>query len=283
MADWLAHREALQAGLLLASIAGVLVWETWRPRRSLAVPLGGRWFNQVALTALGSLVVRLSAPLAALGLAVMAQEQGWGLLNLIALPAWLSLMIGVIAIDLNTYLQHRLFHAMPLLWRFHKIHHCDLDVDCGTALRHHPVETIVTQVFDLALIVAVGVSPLAVLVALTLGGMVSVFNHANIALPKAADRALRWLVVTPDMHRIHHSVDVEESNRNFANLLPWWDRLFSTYRREPLLGQTQMVVGLAEARADRDFSLWSLLALPFRRRRADVPFETRLGNYEVSQ
>jgi sterol desaturase/sphingolipid hydroxylase (fatty acid hydroxylase superfamily) len=284
MEDWLlAHQAAVQSGLLLTIIGGVLVWETWLPRRAFAVPVGGRWFNQLALTALGSLVVHLSAPLAALGLAGVAQEQGWGLLNLIAVPAWLSLMVGVIAIDLNTYLQHRLFHAMPLLWRFHKIHHCDLDVDCGTALRHHPVETIVTQVFDLALIVAVGVSPLAVFVALTLGGMVSVFNHANIALPKAADRALRWLVVTPDMHRIHHSVDIDESNRNFANLLPWWDRLFSTYRREPLLGQTQMVVGLAEARADRDFSLWSLLAMPFRRRRAQVPFETRLGNYEVSQ
>jgi sterol desaturase/sphingolipid hydroxylase (fatty acid hydroxylase superfamily) len=281
MVDWLLeHQGALQSGLLLATVGGVLVWETWLPRRALAVPVGARWFNQVALMALGSLAVRLSAPVAAISLAVFAQAEGWGLLNLAALPPWLSLMLGLIAIDLSMYLQHRLVHAVPLLWRFHQIHHCDLDVDCGTALRHHPVETIVTQAFDLALIAAVGVPPLAVLFGFTLGGVASVFNHANIAVSPATDRVLRWLVVTPDMHRIHHSVDVGESNRNFANLLPWWDHLFSTYQREPLLDQTQMLVGLADARAERDFSLWSLLALPFRRHRADAYDEIRLGQSE---
>lgn len=283
MMNWFAeHQAAIQSGLVFATLGGMLAWETWLPRRAFAVPPGGRWFNQIALTTLGSLAVRWGAPLAAFSVSVLAQDEGWGLLNLVALPPWLSVVLGVIAIDLGTYLQHRLFHEVPLLWRFHQIHHCDLDVDCGTALRHHPVETIVNQAFDLALIAAVGVPPLAVLAGYTLAGVASVFNHANIALPHAADRVLRRLVVTPDMHRIHHSVEVDESNRNFANLFPWWDRLFSTYRDEATLSQTQMVVGLADARADRDFSLWNLLALPFRRRRAGAYDEIRLGHPEAS-
>jgi len=271
MAQWLAeHQAALQAGLLLAAICSVLAWETWRPRRAFAVPPGARWFNQVALAALGSLAVRWSTPLAAVSLAFLAQGEGWGLLNLVVLPPWLSLVMGVLAIDLGMYLQHRLFHAVPLFWRFHQIHHCDLDVDCGTALRHHPVEALMAQVFDLGVIAAVGVPPLAVLIGFTLAGVSSVFIHANVAVPLAADRVLRSLVVTPDMHRIHHSARTDEGNRNFANLFSCWDRLFSTYRPEPLLGQTQMLVGLADARGARDIALWKLLALPFRRRRSDA-------------
>jgi len=284
MANWLlAHQAELQSYLLLASFGGVAVWETFMPRRPFATPLGMRWFNQLALTALGSLVTRLCLPLAAFSLAVLAQREGWGLFNRLALPSWLSLMLGVIVIDLGVYAQHRLFHVVPLFWRFHQIHHSDLDVDCGTAIRHHPVETLVGQAFDLALIATLGVSPLAVLLGLALGGIASVFNHANIALPRAVDNLLRWLVVSPDMHRIHHSANVEESNRNFANLFPWWDHLFSTYRREPRLGQVQMALGLADARVASDLTLWKLLALPFRRPGVGASAEIRLGQAEASQ
>jgi len=282
MTDWLlAHQTALQTGLLIAIIVGLLAWETWLPRRAFAVPLGGRWFNQIALAALGSLALRAIAPIAGVSLAVLAQREGWGLLNLVAVPAWLAVVLGVIAIDLGIYLLHRAFHAVPLLWRFHQIHHSDLDIDCGTALRHHPVETVVDQAFDLALIVAIGVPPLAVMIGVLVTSMASLFNHSNIALPPAADRVLRRLIVTPDMHRIHHSVEIEESNRNFANILACWDYLFSTYRREPLRDQTQMVVGLAEAQGDGDSSLWRLLALPFRRRTGAYN-EVRLGQSEAS-
>jgi sterol desaturase/sphingolipid hydroxylase (fatty acid hydroxylase superfamily) len=283
MEDWLlAHQPGLQSGVLLAIIGCILAWETWLPRRAFAVPLGRRWFNQLALWMVGSLAVRLIIPLAAFSLAVWAQREGWGLLNVIALPPWLALLLGVLAIDLGIYGLHRLLHAVPFLWRFHQIHHGDLDVDCGTALRHHPVETLITQAFDLAVIAAIGVPPLAVLVGITLTGVASLFNHGNIAVPHAAERVLRWLFVTPDMHRIHHSIDIGESNRNFANILPCWDHLFSTYRREPMLGQTQMALGLAEARSERDFSLWKLLALPFRRRGPAAYAEVRLGRSEPS-
>ena len=170
---------------------------------------------------------------------------------------------------------------MPLLWRFHQIHHSDLDIDCGTALRHHPLETIIDQAFELALIPAIGVPPLAVVIGVVVNSTASLFNHSNIAVPPAADRMLRWLIVTPDMHRIHHSVEIEESNRNFANILAWGDYLFSTYQREPLRGQTQIAVGLAEAQGDRDLSLWTLLAWPFRRR-ARAYDQMRLGQSEAS-
>src|SRR6185312_16764851 len=200
MTDWLlAHQTALQTGLLIAIIVGLLAWETWLPRRAFAVPLGGRWFNQIALAALGSLALRAIAPIAGVSLAVLAQREGWGLLNLVTVPAWLAVVLGVIAIDLGIYLLHRAFHAVPLLWRFHQIHHSDLDIDCGTALRHHPVETVVDQAFDLALIVAIGVPPLAVMIGVLVTSMASLFNHSNIALPPAADRVLRRLIVTPDM------------------------------------------------------------------------------------
>jgi len=265
MTNWLlTHQAQWPSYLLLGSFAGAAAWETFLPRRPFALPIGVRWFHQLGLTALGSLVGRLCLPLSAFSLAVIAQQEGWGLFNRYPLPPWASLVPGVIVIDLGSYGQHRLFHAVPLLWRFHRIHHSDLDVDCGTAIRHHPVETLVGQAFDLALIATLGLSPIAVLVAVTLGGIASVFNHANIALPQRAERLLRRLVVTPDMHRVHHSAEFGESNRNFANVFPWWDRLFATYQREPVLGQVRMALGLAEVRDARDLTLWTLLALPFR-------------------
>jgi sterol desaturase/sphingolipid hydroxylase (fatty acid hydroxylase superfamily) len=269
MTDWLlTHQATLQSYVVLGAFGCAAVWETFRPRRPFATPLGMRWCNQLALTALGFLIVRLCLPFAPLALAILAQQEGWGLFNQVAPPAWLTLTLGVIVIDLAGYAQHRLFHAVPLLWRFHQIHHSDLDVDCGTAIRHHPLETLAGQAVNLALIAVLGIPPLAVLLALGLGGIASVLNHANVALPAPADRLLRWLVVTPDMHRIHHSADFAESNRNFANLFPWWDRLFATYQREPGLGHAEMPLGLAELRCPSDVTLWKLLALPFRRRSA---------------
>lgn len=264
MTDWLlAHQAQLPAYVLLGSFACAMLWETLVPRRAFVAPLGQRWFHQLALTALGSLASRLCLPLAGFSLAVLAQREGWGLFNHLPLPSWSLLILGVIAMDLGDYAQHRLLHAIPLLWRFHKIHHSDVDVDCGTAIRHHPVEIVIGQVFALGWIAAFGIPPLAVLVAVMLAAIMSVFNHANIALSRGADDVLRRLLVTPDVHRIHHSADFAESNRNFGNVFVWWDHLFSTYQREPLLGHVQMPLGLAELRTSGDLTLWKLLRLPF--------------------
>jgi len=265
MTRWLLEHQAdLQSYLWLAAFGVVAVWETFLPRRAFAVPAGARWIQQLTLVALGSVVIRLCMPLAAFALAALAEQRGFGLLNVVDAPSWLALLVGVVALDLANYAEHRLAHAVPLLWRFHQIHHCDLDVDCGTSLRHHPGEALVSQAVVLATVVAVGVPPLAVLVGLALAAVASVFNHGNIALPRRVDAALRLLVVTPDMHRIHHSTQPAESNSNFANLLPWWDWLFSTYRRDPHSDQRRMALGLEIARTPRDVTLWKLLLMPFR-------------------
>ena len=206
--------------------------------------------------------------MATFAFAMLAEQQGWGLLNRLALPLWVSCALGVLTMDLASYALHRLFHAAPVLWRFHRIHHSDLDVDCGTAFRHHPVETVAAFAFDLAIIGAFGIPPLAVFLAAVMIGMAAVFNHGNVGLRPAADRLLRWFLVTPDMHRVHHSANVAESNRNFAMLLPWWDRLFATYQGDPALGHEGMELGIAEARTSDDVTLLKLFVLPFRRVRA---------------
>ena len=266
MADWLlAHQATVQSTLLLGSFAFIAIWETYLPRREMATPLGVRWFNQIALTAVGSLVTRLCLPVAAFSMALLAEQHGWGLLNQWSLPTWLACALAVLAIDLGGYAQHRVFHAVPMLWRIHRIHHTDLDVDCGTAIRHHPLEMLATAAFDVALVGAIGAPPLAVIVAAGFAAVSSVFNHGNVRMPQPVDRLLRWIVVTPDMHRIHHSLAVGESNRNFSNFLTWWDRLFGSYQREPLLGHERMQLGIAEARNAADVTLWRLLLMPLRR------------------
>ena len=264
MTQWLlAHETDVQSYVWLAALLLVAVCESLMPRRAFVVPAGARWTQQLALVALASALVWLCTPIAAMALAMLVEQRGLGLLNAIAMPAWLSLVIGVVALDLGNYAQHRLAHAVPLLWRFHQIHHSDLDVDCGTSLRHHPGEALLSQAVVLTTIVVVGVPPLAVLVGLSLAAVASVFNHGNIALPRRIDAVLRWLVVTPDMHRIHHSVRRDESNANFANLLPWWDRLFATYRHAPHVDQRQMTLGLERAPMQSDVTLWKLLRMPF--------------------
>jgi sterol desaturase/sphingolipid hydroxylase (fatty acid hydroxylase superfamily) len=190
------------------------------------------------------------------------QERGWGLFNYLTLPMWLSCILAVLMLDLGTYAVHRLFHTR-LLWRYHKVHHCDLDVDCGTAIRHHPIESVLVLGIELIIIASIGATPLAVLIAVTLAAVAAVFNHGNLAIPESIDRLVRRLLVTPDMHRIHHSAIVHESNSNFSNLFPWWDHLFSTYRYEPQLGHESMTLGLEEVRTTKDVTLWRLLAMPF--------------------
>jgi sterol desaturase/sphingolipid hydroxylase (fatty acid hydroxylase superfamily) len=264
MVDWLLrHPAQLQSYALLAGFACIAVAETRRPRRGTATSLAMRCFNHIALTALGMGLVRLVLPLAALAVAVLAERRGWGLLNQLDAAPWVTVGLGVLAMDLGGYVQHRLVHAVPVLWRFHRIHHCDLDFDCTTALRHHPVEALVAGAFDAVLVAALGISPLAVVVATLLVGLANVFNHGNLAVPAGVDRRLRRFVVTPDMHRIHHSTIHDESNSNFSMLVPWWDRLFATYREQPMHGHERMELGIAEARRESEVTLWKLLVLPF--------------------
>lgn len=282
--DWLLeHQSAVQSYALMGAFACIAIWETFSPRREAATSLASRWLSNLSLTVLGSLLVKWLLPLVALAAATLAQEQHWGLLNLVAMPVWLTCAVGVVALDLANYGQHRLFHAIPALWRVHQIHHSDLDVDWATAIRHHPLEAFAAEVLQLAVIFALGAPPLAVLLFALLSVAASFFNHGNIALAPGMDRFVRHVFVTPDMHRIHHSVLHVESNSNYANLFSWWDRTFSTYRRDPAQGHAQMELGLATARSTKDVVLWKLLMLPFRRAEAADPLAPARGVNSIAQ
>lgn len=265
MGDWLlAHAPAIQFDALLVAFGAVAVWESFRPRATPGSATAARWFGNVALAAASNAVTRLCLPIAGLTLAVVAQDNGWGLLNLVVLPPWLAFVVAVLALDVLQYALHRLVHAVPLFWRVHKVHHSDVDLDCATTIRHHPLESLLIGALELPLLLALGAPPLAVLASAVLTTAVSTWSHANVALPAQAERVLRHIVVTPDMHRIHHSVRDDECNANFSMVFPWWDRCFRTLRVVSPDAHGRMRFGIAEAPRVADVTLMKSLAMPFR-------------------
>ena len=214
--------------------------------------------------AIDTLLVRLVFPLTAVGLALLAEARGFGLLIALSTPYWLAVPIGVVALDLAIYLQHVLFHAVPALWRLHRMHHADLEFDVTTGARFHPVEILLSMAIKLGVIAALGPPAVAVLIFEVLLNATALFNHANVRLPLALDRVLRWVVVTPDMHRVHHSVVVRETNSNFGFNLPWWDRLFGTYRDQPAAGHAGMTIGIEQFRDPDELRPRRMLSQPFR-------------------
>jgi len=262
----------------LASFGGVLaamaLWEILTPRRHPTTSRTVRWLNNLALVGLDTVVVRILIPLGAVGLALVVQENGWGVLNQFALPAWLPVVIGFLALDLVIYLQHVLFHAVPALWRLHMVHHADLDFDTTTGLRFHPIEIILSMVIKMGAVLLLGVPALGVLVFEVMLNATSLFNHGNVRLPARLDALLRWFVVTPDMHRVHHSTDPRETNSNFGFNLPWWDYLLGTYWPQPRAGHDGMEIGLEQYRDRRvQWLHWMLL----------LPFVGRTGDYAVNR
>ena len=249
------------AGVLLAMIS----WELAAPRRQRAVARAGRWLSNFGVVAVDAALLRLAFPVVAVSTALVADERGWGVFNALDTPTWLAVIVSLVLLDLAIWAQHWLFHHVPVLWRVHRMHHTDVDVDVTTALRFHPVEIGLSMAIKMAIVVAFGMPALAVvLFEVILNGM-AMFNHGNVRLPAAADRLLRLLVVTPDMHRIHHSVYREETNSNFGFNLSVWDRLFGTYRAVPRDGHERMTIGLEIFRGDRDRRLDRLLIQPFLR------------------
>jgi sterol desaturase/sphingolipid hydroxylase (fatty acid hydroxylase superfamily) len=225
------------------------------------------------------LLVRILLPITAVGLALFAEAHGFGLFNIIALPAWASIIISVILLDLAIYLQHVLFHAVPALWRLHRMHHADLEFDVTTGLRFHPVEILLSTGIKLAVVAALGTPAAAVLIFELLLNATSMFNHSNVRVPPAVDRILRWFVVTPDMHRVHHSILRRETNSNFGFNLPWWDRLLGTYRAQPAAGHDGMTIGIEQFRDPRELGLDRMLLQPFRGEAGRYP----LGMREADQ
>lgn len=240
------------------------VWELVAPRRPLSVRKPRRWASNLGLVALNTVVVRLILPMGAVGIAVFAANRQWGLFNNIDIPAWIKVVLAVVLLDLAIYLQHVMFHAVPILWRLHMVHHADLDIDVSTGLRFHTIEIVLSMGIKAAVIVLLGAPALSVLLFEVFLNATSMFNHANARLPRRLDRLLRCFVVTPDMHRVHHSAIIRETNSNFGFNLPWWDLLFGTYRAQPAAGHDHMTIGLTQFRNEGQVDrLPGMLALPF--------------------
>ena len=260
----LANEPLIRMGMFLGILMAMALWEVAAPRRRREIPRLLRWSSNLGIVALDTLLVRLLFPVVAVGLAVVAEERGWGLLNIFDLPFWLAFLLSLLLLDLAIYLQHVMFHAVPALWRFHRMHHADLEFDVTTGLRFHPVEILLSMGIKLAVVLALGPPAIAVLVFEILLNATSMFNHSNIRIPIAIDRLLRLLVVTPDMHRVHHSIHPSETNSNFGFNLPWWDRLLGTYRAQPRDGHTGMTIGIEQFRTRRDLWLDRMLVQPLR-------------------
>ncbi|MEP1206498.1 MAG: sterol desaturase family protein [Rhizobiaceae bacterium] len=256
-----------ESTIRLAAFAGLFVLfaisEILRPRRKLTVSKANRWFTNLAIVVLDSLLVRLLFPAAAVGLALWAQIQQVGLFNLIDAPLWLAILVSFIVLDFAVWLSHVLSHKIPLFWRFHRMHHSDRDFDVTTAIRFHPIEIIVSMGWKVAWVLVLGAPAIAVILFEIVLNGTAMFNHSNTKLPLALDRALRLIVVTPDMHRVHHSVHSNETDSNYGFNLPWWDRLFGTYVDQPAAGHEDMKIGLPQWQDDRPTRLGWSLSVPF--------------------
>jgi sterol desaturase/sphingolipid hydroxylase (fatty acid hydroxylase superfamily) len=248
----------------ISVFSAMALWEAAAPRRPKSYSRLTRWPSNLAIVVLNTGLVRILLSATAVSLAALGTQRSWGLLNNLPLPSWGRIIISVILLDLAIYLQHIMFHAVPALWRVHRMHHADLDFDVTTGARFHPIEIILSMLIKFGVIAATGASAAGVLVFEVLLNATSMFNHGNVRLPVGLDRYLRWLVVTPDMHRVHHSIVVAETNSNFGFNLPWWDRLLGTYRAQPAAGHEGMTIGIEQFRDGRELWLDRMLLQPFR-------------------
>jgi sterol desaturase/sphingolipid hydroxylase (fatty acid hydroxylase superfamily) len=280
VSDTLLTNEPLIRLTVFAGIfAAMAAWEILAPRREQRLGRGRRWPGNVGIVALDTVLVRLVFPTSAVGLALVTEARGWGLFHALDLPAWVSVLLAVTALDLAIYLQHVLFHAVPALWRLHRMHHADLEIDVTTGARFHPIEILLSMGLKLGVVAALGAPAIAVLAFEVLLNATSMFNHSNVCMPARFDRVLRWVVVTPDMHRVHHSIVVRETNSNFGFNLPWWDRLFGTYRDQPAAGHEAMTIGIERFREPAEQRLDRMLTQPFR----DDDATYALGRREPAQ
>ena len=270
------NEPLIRVGFFAGVFALVALWELASPRRVLQLPRAQRWASNLGIVLLNTVIVRLLFPTAAVGMAALGVEKGWGLLNHFAVPFWLAVPLAVVAMDFVIWLQHVIVHAVPALWRLHRVHHADLDYDLTTGARFHPLEIVLSMGIKFATIALLGAPVLAVVVFEVLLSACALFNHGNIRLPDGVDRVLRWFLVTPDMHRVHHSVEDDESNSNFGFNLTWWDRLFGTYREQPRGGQLGMVIGIhGHADPHEVARLPGMLMLPFKGRGTDDAIKRR--------
>ncbi len=265
MIDWiLAHEPVLRLAVFAGVLGLMLALEAAFPRRDRVMARVSRWRTNGLIVVIDTVALRVLIPTVAAGVALWAQAQGFGLFNLTAWPVWLEIALAIMALDLSVYGQHVATHKIPVLWAFHQVHHIDRDLDATSGIRFHPVEIVLSLVYKFAVILVLGPAAVAVILFEILLNASSMFNHANLAMPLWLDRMLRPLIVTPDMHRVHHSVHNDETNSNFGFCLSSWDRLFRTYKAQPVEGHHAMTIGLPDHQTEGPGQLAYALALPFR-------------------
>lgn len=278
---------AAELTIRLAAFLGVLVamalWEVAAPRRRREIPRVIRWTNNLALVVLDTAILRLTFPIIAVGLAVMAEDHGLGLFNNLDVPIWVAVVVSMLLLDLAIYLQYVMFHAVPGLWQLHRMHHADLDFDATTGLRFHPVEILISMEIKLAVVAALGPPAVAVLLFEVILNATALFNHANIDLPRPVDGVLRLIVVTPDMHRVHHSIDPRVTNSNYGFNLPWWDQLLGTYIAQSAKGHEGMEIGIEQFRTRRDLWLDRMLVQPLRGPASGGALDPRITTKEPAE
>jgi len=258
------HEKTIRLSFFVATLAIMALWEIIAPRRALTVSKTVRWVNNLGLVFFNSFILRLVFPAAAVGMAVFATQQGWGLFNYFQLPIVASIILSIIIMDFIIYLQHVMVHAVPLLWRLHRVHHADLDYDVTTGARFHTLEILLSMLIKFAVIVVIGPPVVAVILFEVILNAMAMFNHGNVGLPRSLDKLLRWFIVTPDMHRVHHSIEDDETNSNFGFNLSWWDRLFGTYRDQPRGGHQGMTIGIRNFREPKQAAwITGMLTMPF--------------------
>jgi len=261
----LQNESSIRLSVFIGMLAIMGLWELFAPRRAPKISKLLRWGNNLSLVFLNSFLLRLVFPAAAVGMATFTQQQGWGIFNYYALNPLLELVLAVIVLDFIIYLQHVLVHAVPTLWRLHRVHHADIDFDVTTGARFHPIEIFISMFIKFATIVVLGPSIVAVIIFEVLLNGMAMFNHGNVGLPKSLDKFLRLFIVTPDMHRIHHSIEDDETNSNFGFNLSIWDRIFGTYKEQPRNGQINMTIGIQQFNTPMQATwLHGLLTMPFK-------------------
>jgi sterol desaturase/sphingolipid hydroxylase (fatty acid hydroxylase superfamily) len=271
----------LRLGAFLGVFGLMALWEALAPRRTPRFERRVRWPHNLALLAVDIAVIRLLVPGAAIGVAMAGEVNGWGLLNIVQPAPWIGVPLAVASLDLVIYFQHVAFHAVPTLWRLHRVHHTDLDFDITTGTRFHPLEILISVGIKCAAVAAIGAPVVAVLAFELALNATSMLNHANIRITPAIDRWLRWLVVTPDMHRVHHSAIFNETASNFGFNLPWWDRLLGTYTAQPAGGHEGMTIGVDAFRTADDMRIERLLIQPLLDNPGGYPINRREGGSQA--
>ncbi len=271
----MSHEIVIRLGFFFGVLAIMYLWELMAPRRVLTVSKVHRWINNIGIVFLNSFLLRIIFPAAAAGMAVFAQRHGWGLFNYVQIPYTIVVVVSVVIMDFAIYLQHVMFHALPVFWRMHRMHHADLDFDVTTGVRFHPLEIILSMLIKFAVIAVLGPPVLAVVVFEVVLNATSMFNHGNVRMLRVVDYALRCFMVTPDMHRVHHSMEDHETNSNFGFNLSWWDRLLGTYRDQPRMGHEGLTIGIRDFRdTNHCVNLSGMLA---------IPFIGKITDYSISQ